>query len=352
MLVDHGMYSKAEKWARKAIVFNPDSPKGKANLGFCQLAKRDWKEGWKNYRYAIGENGRYYAQYNGEPLWTGEKGTIVVYGEQGLGDEISFSQMLPDMKKWCDENDSELIVDVNHRLCDLLRRSYPDIEIYGSRSQNYCDFDATRTEYSISMGQLGEFFRNDDKDFNRGKFLTPDPDRVEMWRHHFSKFDKPVIGVGWQGGTWKTAAKMRQLSLEQMLPILKSVDAHWVSLQYKPSGKQIEEFRKEHPEVDIVEYKHATLSGDYDDTVAMMAAMDMIVTMQTTTVHVAGGLGLPAWVFIPTSSQWRYGEEGESYPWSDSIRLIRQKTDGYWDDIMETTGKELAAHYRKLEDAA
>ena len=342
MLVDHGRFREAEKWARQSLVYNPDSTKGKANLGFCQLAQRDWAEGWKNYRHCIGENGRYFAQYNGEPLWNGEEGTICVYGEQGLGDEISFAQMLPDMQKWCDEHNSRLIVDVQHRLKPLIQRSFPDIEIHGSRSQKYCDFDASVVDYSISIGQLGEFFRTTDDSFTGKPYLVPDKDRVEMWKHHFKSKKKPVIGIGWQGGTWKTATKFRQLSLEQLLPVLKSVDAHWVSLQYKPSGNQIEAFKKEHPEIDIVEYSHGTLSNDYDDTVAMIAAMDMVVTMQTTTVHVAGGLGVPVWTFVPKTSQWRYGEEGEDFPWAKSVRIIRQAEDGQWDDIMNRTGAELA----------
>ncbi|MGB5630947.1 MAG: tetratricopeptide repeat protein [Woeseiaceae bacterium] len=342
MMVDHGRFKEAEKYARQAVVFNPDSTKGKANLGFCQLAQRDWAEGWKNYRYCIGENGRYYAQYNNEPMWTGEEGTILVYCEQGLGDEISFAQMLPEMQEWCDKHNSRLIVDVQHRLKPLIQRSFPDIEVHGSRSQKYCDFDASVVDYSISIGQLGEFFRTKDEEFTGEPYLVPDQNRVEMWKHLFKSKKKPVIGIGWQGGTWKTATKFRQLTLEQLLPVLKSVDAHWVSLQYKPAGKQIEEFRKAHPEIDIVEYAHATLSQDYDDTVAMIAAMDMIVTMQTTTVHVAGGLGIPAWTFVPRTSQWRYGEEGEDFPWANSVRLIRQTTDGMWDDVMEKTGEELA----------
>ena len=342
MMVDHGRFKEAEKYARQAIVFNPNSTKGKANLGFCQLAQRDWAEGWKNYRYCIGENGRYFAQYNDEPLWNGEEGNIVVYGEQGLGDEISFAQMLPDMQKWCDTHNSRLIVDVQHRLKPLIQRTFPDIEVHGSRSQKYCDFDASVTDYSISIGQLGEFFRTKDEDFTGKPYLKADPDRAGMWKHLFKSKKKPVIGIGWQGGTWKTATKFRQLTLEQLLPILKSVDAHWVSLQYKPSGKKIEEFRKEHPEIDIVEYAHGTLSSDYDDTVAMISAMDMIVTMQTTTVHVAGGLGIPCWAFVPRTSQWRYGEEGEDFPWAKSVRIIRQNTDGVWDDVMEKTGEELA----------
>lgn len=350
MMVDHGHFREAEKYCRQAIVFNPESTKGKANLGFCQLANRDWAEGWKNYRECIGENGRYYAQYNDEPLWEGQKGTILVYGEQGLGDEISFSQMLPDMKKWCDENDSHLIVDVQPRLLNLMRRSFPDIEIHGTRSQNYVDWDVSRIDYSLPIAQVGEFFRNKEEQFTGKPYLKADPDRVFQWEALFKKKKKPVIGIGWQGGIWKTAAKFRQLSLEELLPVLRSVDAHWVSLQYKPAGKQIEAFRKQYPDIDLVEYP-ATLSNDYDDTVAMIAAMDMVVTMQTTTVHVAGGLGVPCWTFVPRTSQWRYGQEGEDFPWAKSVRIIRQVTDGEWSDVMNKTGEELA-NYPRISKAA
>lgn len=343
MMVDHGQFKEGEKWCRRAITYNPTTTKGKANLGFCQLAQRDWSEGWKNYRECIGQNGRYFAQYNNEPMWDGNsQGTILIYGEQGLGDEISFAQMIPDAQKWCDENNSRLIVDLNHRIESLIQRSFPETEIHGSRSQKYCDFDASVVDYSLPIAQAGEYFRCKDEQFTGEPYLKADPDRVEMWKHHFSKKGKPVIGIGWQGGTWKTATKFRQLTLEQLLPVLTSVDAHWVSLQYKPSGKQIEEFRKAHPDIDIVEYPHGTLSNDYDDTVAMMAAMDMVVTMQTTTVHVAGGLGIPCWTFVPRTSQWRYGQTGEDYPWAKSVRIIRQNTDGVWDDVMTKTGEELA----------
>jgi tetratricopeptide (TPR) repeat protein len=342
MMVDNGKFKDAEKYCRKAIVYNPDTTKGKANLGFSQLANQDWAEGWKNYRHCIGENGRYYAQYNGEPLWEGEKGgKVLIYGEQGLGDEISFAQMLPDMKAWCDDNDTELVVDVQHRLENLFKRSFPGIEIHGTRSQPSIDWNPQDITHSLPIAQLGEFFRCKDEQFTGKPYLTADPDRAFQWKALFKTKKKPVIGIGWQGGVWKTAAKHRQLTLEQLLPVLKSVDAHWVSLQYRPSGKQIAEFKEQHPDIDIVEYP-AVLSNDYDDTVAMIASMDMLVTMQTTTVHVAGGLGIPCWTFVPQTSQWRYGQGGEDYPWADSVRIIRQATDGVWTDVMEKTGEELA----------
>lgn len=348
-MVDHGDFAEAEKYAEESIRLYPDTVKGKANLGFCQLAQRKWVPGWENYRHCLDSESRPLTQYNNEPLWTGEKGVICVYSEQGLGDEISFGQMLPQMQAWCDENDSRLIVDVNPRLESLFKRSFPDIEIHGTRGVRQITWDPREIEYSLPMAQLGETFRTKDEDFTGVPYLVPDPDRVYQWKSLFETKDKPVIGIAWRGGIWKTAAKYRQLDLEQLLPVLKSVDAHWVSLQYKPAGKEIEAFREKH-DIDIIEYPYCTLSNDYDDTVAMVAALDHVIAMQTTIVHVAGGLGIPCWAFVPPSSQWRYGQEHEDFVWANSVRLIRQKKRGYWKDVMQETGDELA-NFRGLQAA-
>lgn len=343
-MVDHGDFAEAEPYCLQAIELRPDSKKGRANLGFCQLAQRKWLEGWKSYRHCIGTDSRPITQYNDEPLWEGQKGRICVYSEQGLGDEISFGQMLPEMQAWCDKNKSTLVVDVNPRLVELFRRSFPDIEIHGTRGQTRINWNPTNIDYSIPMAQLGEWFRLCDEDFTGQAYLKPDPDRVLQWQALFSQKKKPVIGIAWRGGIWKTAAKYRQLDLEQLYPILSSVDAHWVSLQYKPAGNEIAAFKERHPEIDIVEYPYCTLSDDYDDTVAMVAALDHVVAMQTTVVHVAGGLGVPCWALVPKSSQWRYGEEGEDFPWARSVRLIRQEKRGEWAEVIQRTGEELANH--------
>jgi tetratricopeptide (TPR) repeat protein len=222
VMVDHGKFKDAQPYCERAIELRSDTIKGRANLGFCQLAQRDWS-GWKNYRHCINSEWRPIVQYNDEPLWTGkEKGKICIYAEQGLGDEISFGQMLPDMKKWCDENDSTLVVDVHPRLENLFKRSF-DCEVHGTRGVKQITWDPTDIDYSLPMGQLGEYFRCKDEQFNGLPYLTPDPDRVYQWQSLFKTKKKPVIGIAWRGGIWKTAAKFRQLDLEQLLPVLKSV---------------------------------------------------------------------------------------------------------------------------------
>lgn len=348
VLIDTGRFAEAEPHCKKALEYNAGSIKGMANLGFCQLAVRNWSEGWKNYRNCIGSEWRPVSQYVDEPLWEGQKGgKLILYQEQGLGDIISFASMIPDAAK-----DNEIILDVEPRIAPLMQRSFPDIKVYGTYRQKNARWSKQDAiaDWSLPMGQIGEFYRTKDEDFPGSPYLVADPNRVFQWKALFESKRKPVIGIAWRGGIPKTGSKFRQWSLEQLLPILESVDAHWVSLQYKPAGKEIEEFKKNHPHIDIVEYKHGTLTSDYDDTVAMIAAMDQVVTMQTAVVHVAGALGVPVWVHVPVNSQWRYGAEGSDFLWAKSVRIIRQENRGQWDDIIRKTAEELSANHRGIPE--
>lgn len=353
LFVDTGRFKEGEKYCREALRYNPDSVKGRANLGFCQLAQRQWDPGWANYRYCVGSEWRPRVQYNDEPMWDGEsKGTIVISGEQGLGDEISFASMVPDMIDWAKENDSTVILECEPRLEGLFKRTFPDIEVHGTRAQKKVMWDTSRVDYSIPAAQLGEFFRLKDEDFPGTPYLKPDPDRVYQWKALFESKNKPVIGLAWRSGIPKTGSRYRQLDLEQLLPILKSVDAHWVSLQYKNAEKEIAEFKKDHPEIDLVQYKHGTLTSDYDDTVAMIAALDRCMIMHTAAGHVAGGLGIPCWTFVPKNNQWRYGDKYEDFLWCKSVRIIHQDEVGKWDELIDKTAGELSALYTGIPETA
>ncbi len=351
--IDRGRFDEGEKYCRAALAAVPEHDKATANLGFCQLAQRKWAEGWKNYRKCWGSEWRPKVKYGDEPDWNGEPGKVVLHGEQGVGDMISFASMIPDACKKAD-----IIVEVNKKLKGLFARSFPQAKIYGTRECRPGDKGAlwdeedAKIDYSLALGQCGELFRLRDSDFPGTPYLTPDADRALMWKALFESKGKPAIGIAWSGGITKTGAKYRQWTLEQLLPLLKSVDAHWVSLQYKPAGKEIAEFKAKHPEIDIVEYPHATLTLDYDDTAAMVASLDRVICIQTAVTHLAGGLGVPCWTFIPTNSQWRYGGDGEDFIWAKSVRLVRQKERGRWDDVIEDTAEELRALYGRVSKAA
>lgn len=316
--VDGGEFTKAEAPIREALTHAPDDTQARHNLGLCLLAQRKWREAWPYYSASVGTGVRLNTKYLNppEPTWDGSKGkTVVIFGEQGLGDEICAASMVPDAMRDC-----RVILDCDARLAPLFRRSF-GCTVHGTRTEkelNWPEADR-KIDASISAFEIGKFYRNETADFPGTAYLKPCPDRSFMWKSLFASKRKPAIGIAWSGGTFHNAGMFRQLALSEWRPIFDAIDAHWVSLQYKPSGDL--------SGTPVVEYPHATLTKDYDDTAALVSALDLVICVQTSVGHLAGALGVPAWVMIPKTSQWRYGEDYRDLPWYSSVRLYRQGKD-------------------------
>jgi tetratricopeptide (TPR) repeat protein len=326
-----GRFRKAGEAAERALQFDGESRKARHNLGLSQLAARNWSEGWRNYRYSMGSDAR--PQFNyGEQCkeWRGEPGRVlVVTGEQGLGDEICAASMYTDAIA----KSERVILDTVPRLVGLFARSFPQAKVYATRGDKVLDWDAedAAPDASITGMQLGEYFRTAGDAFPSGAYLKPCPIRTQGWRTHFDSLQRPVIGVAWTGGILQTGAKWRRWTLEDLLPLFRSMpEAHFICLEWKDAHDEIARFHVKHPDVDLVQYPWATLTDDYDDTAALVAALDCVVSMQTSVIHLAGALGVPTHVGVCKVSQWRYGESGDSMPWYGSVRLHRHRKDDSW----------------------
>jgi hypothetical protein len=181
------------------------------------------------------------------------------------------------------------------------------------------------------MAELGKFYRNTDEDFPGTPYLTACPERTKAWKAYFA--GRYVIGIAWTGGTWLNASKFRNAPLELWNPIIDASpsNAIFVNLEYKPVdlGRDNRLGQTLHQQVHT--YPWATLTKDYDDTAALVAACDHVICMQTSVGHVAGALGVPVSVMVPTQSQWKYGRF-ESMPWYRSMRVYHQKTD--WEEVI------------------
>lgn len=327
-LANFGKFDEAETVAREGLQTDPKHSKLLSTLGMCQLARRDWAHGWKNYDELIGSPQRLRIQYAGEPQWDGTHGKVVaVHGEQGIGDEMMFASMIPDLIA----DSARVIVECDGRLRALFERSFPQATVYGTRWQNDVEWaeQDKAPDYSITSGGLGKFYRTHDGAFTGAAYLKADPDRVTMWRSLWASKRKPAIGIAWTGGHQWTGAKFRKFDLEQLLPLFRSVDAHWVVLEYKNRREDVAEFLSDHPDVDMAIYPEV-FDNDYDKTASLVASLDRVVSMQTAVVHLAGALGVPCEVFLPQSGQWRYGMEGNTVPWYRSVTVHRQGRDGVW----------------------
>lgn len=306
MNIDIGKYGEAEKWASKALALDPSSKGAQSNIGFCQLANGNWKEGWANYGNNIGTDARKLVNYGSEPQWDGTPDqAVVIYGEQGLGDEICFASMVDDMIGMC----RKVILDCDHRLTNLFKRSFPMATVYGTRHTKKLNWDKADQDIdaSIPAGQVGQFLRTDIKHCPQTTYLVPDPERVAMWKALWATKGKPIIGIAWTGGIHRTGADFRHADLSDWAELLK-IDAHFVSLQYKGD--------ETHPQVH--EYHYATRTNDYDDTAALVASLDMVIAVPTAVVHLAGAVGTKVIALHGPMNCWKY-EAGLPFHTADHI---------------------------------
>lgn len=283
VLINTGRYKEALPLCEEAIKNNP-TKKTYGNLGMVQLALGDWN-GWDNYSQCLGTNERHKQDY-GLPDWNGEDGTVIIYGEQGLGDEISFASVVRDVT-------ANIVIDCDYRLKGLFQRSFPNAYVHGGRwKEKY----KGKADYQCAIGELSRIYRRKDSDFPRKAYLKADPLRASQWKYLKEQVKKPLVGIAWTGGMVHTASKHRQFTEEQLKQIMDGIDGHYVSLEYK-----------ERPPIDGIHvYPHATLTDDYDDTAALVSECDLVITIQTAVAHLAGALGVPCHVFVPETNQWRY----------------------------------------------
>lgn len=348
-----GEYARAIPLYEEALAVIPDSKDAQFNYSQAKLAIGRWAEGWDAYEIALTLGLRRARNYVNVPVWNGEKDKkIVVYGEQGLGDEILFASMIPDLMAVS----KEVVLDCHPRLVDTFTRSF-GIKCYGTRKQADAPWlEDEKPDYSIAIGSLGKFFRRKDEDFPGTPYLTADPEKVAKLRSG-SEPGTFRVGVAWQGGTKKTGKKFRSASLDTFLPFFKKTrfqgKVEFFSLQYTPeAGKEVDEFEMR-TGVHIKHFPSLVQCDNYDATVHFAASMDCIITVCQSIVHVAGALGVPCYVMVPKESAWRETgnspERREQMPWYSSVKLFHR--DGQdWGPVVEKIEERLTVDIRAFYD--
>jgi tetratricopeptide (TPR) repeat protein len=320
-------FGMAIDYCNRALAEDPDATEARSNRGMAYLALKRWSEGWRDYNANVGKDkNRKEPIYGEEKRWDGTKGLdVVVFGEQGIGDEISFASCIPDLVR----DSKSVVIECDNRLEPLFQRSFPSTVVYGTRykEEKTGIIPTWRAEKKfdarVSMGQLCEFYRLKDSDFTGKPYLTPDPRKAMQWRVLLDSLgDKPKIGLAWTGGLAHTGTKKRSVTLDTFAPLFNGFDADWVSLQYKEPEVANAESKYG---IKIHDWDWGTRVFDYDQTVALISELDLVISVCTTVVHAAGGVGTETWCLVPHQNMWRYLTKGEWFPWSSSVSLHRQK---------------------------
>ncbi|HYE36634.1 tetratricopeptide repeat-containing glycosyltransferase family protein [Methylocaldum sp.] len=306
------------------------------------LASEEWEKGWSAYEARFHAEGVLtfralpYAPWKGEEPLDGK--TLLVFGEQGLGDEIMFASCLPDILAQA----GHCIVDCNRRLLPLFRRSFPAATVVGSDHEFTPSWlrDAPPIDYQIPIGSLPLHFRNKSSDFPSHKgYLRADPQLVRNWQQKLAELgDGLKVGISWKGGTSQTGIKNRSIPLSALIPILGKTRAKFICLQYGDCQSEIEQIEREFG-IKIHYWREAI--DDYDQTASLVYTLDLVITVCTAIVHLTGALGKPAWVLTPAVSEWRYLRTGETLPWYPSVKLFRQRKAGDWTSVINEVADSL-----------
>lgn len=313
-------YQNAKTWAKRALKIDPNLKGAHSVLGMASLSTGDWATGWDNYEYSIGSKFRTEVQYQEEDRWDGTPGkTVIVYGEQGLGDEIMYASCVPDAAK-----ENTIVLECDKRLEGLYRRSFPDVHVYGTRRDPAYWIDDHKLDARCAVGTLPKFYRRKLSDFPGTPYLKADPERVAQWK---TLFKRKTIGIAWSGGSKHNKPEARAIGLEAFRPLIEAIDADFVSLQYQDPTDEIKASG-----LPVKHWKRATLTDDYDDTAGLVAALDMVIGVNTSVQHLAGALGVPGVVLVPNDPLWIWSGD---FPWYKSARLFRQKKGESWAETVK-----------------
>lgn len=342
LLMHRGQPEQAIELCDRLLALHPDLHEARLNRALAALKLGRFTEAWPDYEARKHAQGNYIARDFGALEWNGESlsgKSILVYAEQGIGDQIMFASCLPDLL----QHGGRCIVECAPRLESLFRRSFPAATVYASEAGQAAGWRAQSgvPDFQVAIGTLPRYFRAHGANFPRHQgYLAADPARIAYWRQRLETLGPGFkVGISWRGGAASTRRALRSVALREWLPLLRQQGCRYVSLQYGNVKDELAALTGDHA-IHVPHWQEAI--DNYDETAALVCALDLVISVQTAVAHLAGGLGRPAWVMVPTVPEWRYLQSGDSMPWYPSVRLFRQPHADQWQPVISTVAAELA----------
>jgi len=390
VMAEQGDYTNAEIFFREAVRLDEHFPKARYNLGNARLSQGDAEEALslceQSLTYAMGDDERQMMNLSrstillalgrlGEgwdayecrlhpahpdvthflveaPGWKPGDNlagkSLLVVGEQGLGDEVLFANLLPDLIAALGP-EGRLTLAVERRLVPLFQRSFPEATVgahathmHAGRAYrslpfvtDFKDFDAWAPQASL----LREFRRSQAAFPDRVGFMTPDPERVAHWKRELEKAPAGVkVGLLWKSNIQNSARYRFFSPFQDWAPVLKAKGVCLVNLQYGDCAEEIAQAEREFG-VKIWTPPGIDLKQDLDDVAALSCAMDLVVGFSNATLNLAAACGAPTWLISVPGAWTRLGTA--RYPWYPQARTFTTPTFGNWAPVMEAVGEAI-----------
>lgn len=327
----------------EALRLNPTLPEPAWNRGLARLTLGQFRKGWEDFdaRWRCSD---FMSPDRGMGLrrlsLADPPGTrVLVWGEQGIGDEILFGTMAPSLAA----QGYKVFLECDPRLASLWQRSVPNLFVVPRDTDVAAVIRENSVTHQIPAGSLGAFVRMRAEDFAAGtNVLKPDQTRAQQFRQKLASPHRPLIGISWRSRSDDVGAG-KSITLKDWRELL-ALQGTFVSLQYGDVSAEVAALGS-NPNADLLIPPDLDATNDLDGLAALISACDAVVTVSNVTAHLAGALGRPTWVLAPSGAGrfWYWQADRSDTPVYPSVRIVRQTADGSWSEAIKSAADALAS---------
>ncbi|WP_420477195.1 tetratricopeptide repeat protein [Noviherbaspirillum sp. ST9] len=340
VLYELGRFDEAEGCFRTLLARSPGNPELNYNMSLLALARGDYASGWRAYewRWLGAESSRRHRRDFSSPQWQGEGvagKTILLHAEQGLGDALQFVRYAPMVA----DLGARVILECQAPLGRLLR-SVRGVSLVVHRGDPLPAFDLHCPLMSLPLA----FGTRIETVPAQIPYLAPDPVHVGQWGQRLGISNCMRVGLVWAGNPRRFSEQQsqvdrrRSLSLQQLVPLARCQGVEYISLQL---GDAAEEARS-NPAWERL--KDVTRDiADFEDTAAIVANLDLVISVDTSVAHLAAAMGKPVWMLSRFDACWRWMRGRDDSPWYPGMQIFRQSRPGEWGDVIERVVERLEA---------
>ena len=342
LLQDMGLMPAALAAFEKAIEQSPDMAMARLNLGMAQLKLGDFANGWENYEArwtgsAESVQGTFTRPNCPLPMWDGQEDTadkgLLVITEQGFGDTFQFSRYLNDVAGRF-KKVGFVCSEPTRRLMEWAFNE--KVVLFTHMPQDYATWDYQCALMSLPRASKT---RVDSIPQVLPYLKVPKP-ALDHWRGRLEDAapGRYRVGIAWAGRKAHQYDARRSMTLAQILPLLETPNITWVSLQKWAA----EDSRPEIPaDIDWIDWTEEFI--DFADTAALVENLDLVISIDSSMVHLAGGLNKPVWMMNRFDCEWRWFESRPDSPWYPNTRIYNQPVFGDWASVVRDVTADLKA---------
>lgn len=326
-----GKYDEALILLNKAIAREKDNSLARTNRALIKLGRGQFETGWEDYEYRW-DSGNFMAnRFQDLPRWTGPKDkpqNVLIWSEQGLGDEIMFASIFNDLQGLKEK----FFVECDPRLYNLFKGSFSHLEFIPKGLIK----DVSPIRSQIPLASLGRIFRRSKKSFPRkpGGFLKPtgkelQPTTIEM----LEKLPRPWIGVSWESYALTSNFRGRKsIMADTFSDLTRRLEGSLINLQF-PNPHKHEENKKQDIPDKVISLAGINLKNDIEHLATLLNRLDNVITIGNSVAHLCGSLGVEATVLLPKVPDWRWGYSGDESIWYQSLHIQRCRELG-WAELL------------------